>query len=65
MEAFNALRKSMTSRVARRWTKRTPHFRRGDRDAGYAKYREIIEQYYASAAYRNVKRWQAEAKASK
>jgi predicted esterase len=32
-------------------------FQQGKQDDGYAKYREIVEKYYASPLYRNVKRW--------
>jgi hypothetical protein len=31
-------------------------FQQGKQDEGYAKYREIVEKYYASSLYRNVKR---------
>jgi hypothetical protein len=32
-------------------------FQQGKQDEGYAKYREIVEKYYASPLYCNVKRW--------
>jgi predicted esterase len=35
-------------------------FQQGRGDDGYAKYREIVEKYYAAPSYRNVKRWLAE-----
>ena len=28
--------------------------------AGYARYQEIVDQHYAAASYRNVKRWLAD-----
>jgi hypothetical protein len=37
-------------------------FQQGKQDEGYAKYREIVEKYYASPLYRSVKQWLAERK---
>ncbi len=37
-------------------------FQQGKQDDGYKKYREIVENYYASPLYRSVKRWLTERK---
>ncbi|MFI5454762.1 MAG: hypothetical protein ACHRXM_04865 [Isosphaerales bacterium] len=37
-------------------------FQQGKQDEGYAKYREIVQSYYASPLYRTVKRWLEERK---
>jgi predicted esterase len=37
-------------------------FQEGKQDEGYAKYREIVQSYYASPLYRTVKRWLEERK---
>ena len=37
-------------------------FQQGKRDEGYAKYQEIVDNYFAASSYRNVKRWLAERK---
>ena len=47
--------------VTKSWPKRHSYearqsFQQGKQDEGYAKYQEIIEKYYASPLYRNVKR---------
>lgn len=62
MEAFNTLRAKHDKPARKALDEANAAFRQGNRDAGYEKYREIVEQYYASATYRNVKRWLAEAK---
>jgi predicted esterase len=62
MQAFAALRDKHEAPVRQVLADARAAFQRGDRDAGYAKYQEIVEQHYASSAYRNVKRWLAERK---
>jgi predicted esterase len=62
MEAFNALRAKHQEPGRKALEEANVAFREGNRDAGYARYREIVEQHYASAVYRNAKRWLAEAK---
>jgi len=37
-------------------------FQQDKQDEAYGKYREIVEKYYASPLYRNVKRWLEERK---
>jgi hypothetical protein len=62
MEAFNALRAKHDEPARKALNDANAAFRQGDREAGYAKYREIVEQYFAAASYRNAKKWLAERK---
>jgi hypothetical protein len=60
MQAFAAIRKEHDGPAQKALDEARAAFRQGKRDAGYAKYQEIVDQYYAAASYRNVKRWLAD-----
>src|SRR5690606_15808211 len=56
MQAFSALRTEHEEPAKKALSEARAAFQRGNRDEGYAKYQEIVEQYYASSYYRNVKK---------
>jgi hypothetical protein len=55
MDAFAALRRQHEPAARRAFDEATMLFRRGRQDQGYAKYQEIVDKFYASPRYRNVK----------
>jgi hypothetical protein len=55
MAAFEALRKQQEPAAQQAFQGAMMLFRQGKRDEGYAKYQEIVDKYYASPRYRNVK----------
>jgi predicted esterase len=55
MEAFEALRRQQEPGAQEAFQEANVLFRQGKRDDGFAKYREIVEKYYAASRYRNVK----------
>jgi hypothetical protein len=57
MTAFEALRARHVGPAKKALDAARTAFQQGQRDAGYARYREVVESYYASPSYRNVKRW--------
>jgi predicted esterase len=62
MRAFAALRAEHEGPAKKIMDEARAAFQQGQREEGYAKYREIVERYYAAASYRNVKRWAGEGK---
>ena len=60
MEAFNTLRAQQEKPAKKIFNEATAAFGQSNKDAGYAKYQQIVDKYYASSFYRNVKRWLAE-----
>lgn len=62
MQAFDALRAEHNGPAQKALNEANAAFQQGKRDEGYAKYQEIVDQHYAAASYRNVKRWLAERK---
>jgi predicted esterase len=60
MQVFDALRAEHDGRARKALADARGAFQQGKRDAGYAKYQEIVDKHYAAASYRNVKRWLAE-----
>ena len=62
MAAFGALRASHLEPAKKAFGEARQLFQQGKQDEGYKKYREIVEKYYASPLYRNVKRWLEERK---
>jgi predicted esterase len=62
MRAFHALRAEHEGPAKKLIDDARAAFQRGNRDEGYTKYGEIVEKYYASSSYRNVKRWLADRK---
>jgi predicted esterase len=57
MATFTELRARHQDPAKKAFDEARQLFQQGKQDEGYAKYREIIEKYYASPVYRNVKRW--------
>jgi hypothetical protein len=55
MEAFEALRKQHEPAARRTFQEAIVLFRQGKQADGYAKFQEIVDKYYASPRYRNVK----------
>jgi predicted esterase len=62
MATFGALRASQLDPAKKAFGEARQSFQQGKQYEGYAKYREIVEKYYASPLYRSVKRWLAERK---
>jgi predicted esterase len=62
MQTFNTLRAEHEDPAKQALDGARTAFQNGQRDAGYAKYQEIADKWYASSSYRNVKRWLAERK---
>ena len=62
MTAFETLRAQHTGPARTAFAAARKAFQQGQKDAGAAQYREIVQKYYASPLYRNVKRWLAEKK---
>jgi predicted esterase len=60
MEAFDRLRAAHNGPAEKLLNEANAAFQQGKRDDGYAKYQEILEKYFASSSYRNVKQWLAE-----
>ena len=56
LEAYRVLREKHQSGAGRLYFKARGDFQQGRRDAGYAKYQRIVDEYYASSWYRMVKR---------
>jgi predicted esterase len=55
MDAFAALRKQQEPDAQRLFQEGLMLFRQGKQAEGYAKYQEIVDKYYASPRYRNIK----------
>jgi predicted esterase len=55
MDAFAALREQHEPAARRVFEEAMMLFRQGKQDQGYAKYQEIVDRYYASPRYRNIK----------
>lgn len=62
MQAFAALRAEQEPAAKQALNDARAAFQQNRRDAGYAKYQEIVDKHYAASSYRNVKRWLAELK---
>ena len=62
MAAFAELRARHRDSAKKAFGEARQAFQQGKQDEGYGKYREIVEKYYASPLYRNVKRWLEERK---
>jgi predicted esterase len=62
MASFAQLRARHEGPTKEAFTEAQQLFQQGKQDEGYAKYREIVQLYYASPLYRTVKRWLAERK---
>ena len=60
LAAFEALRAKHTGPAKQTFAEARKAFQQGKKDEGAARYREIVEKYYASPLYRNVKRWLTE-----
>jgi predicted esterase len=60
MEAFARLRVEHEPAAKKAFNEARAAFQQGQKDEGYAKYKEIVEKEYASSLYRNAKRWLAE-----
>jgi hypothetical protein len=60
MEAFVKLRAEHEKPANKLFNEARAAFQQNNKDAGYAKYQEIVDKYFASSSYRNVKRWLAE-----
>ncbi|MCI0676842.1 MAG: hypothetical protein L0Y42_13840, partial [Phycisphaerales bacterium] len=59
LEAYAKLREQHQGPADDLFNKARGDFQSGNQDAGYAKYREIVDRYYASSWYRSAKRWLA------
>jgi predicted esterase len=57
MAAFAELRGRHKDPAIKAFSEARQLFQQGKQDEGYDKYREIVEKYYASPLYRNVKQW--------
>jgi hypothetical protein len=55
MDAFAVLRRQHEAPARRAFEEAIMLFRQGKSDQGYAKYQEIVDKFYASPRYRNVK----------
>jgi hypothetical protein len=55
MDAFEALRKQQEPAAQKAFQEGLTLLRQGKQDEGYAKYREMVDKYYASPRYRNIK----------
>jgi len=62
MAAFAELRARHDGPAKNAFAEARRLFQQGKQDEGYAKYREIVQSYYASPLYRTVKRWLEERK---
>jgi hypothetical protein len=62
MQAFSALRAKHDGAAKKLLDESRAAFQQGRPDEGYAKYQQIVENYYAASSYRNAKRWIAERK---
>jgi predicted esterase len=62
MAAFAELRARHRDPAKKAFDEARQSFQQGKQDEGYARYREIVEKYYASPLYRSVKRWLEERK---
>jgi predicted esterase len=62
MRAFEDLRAKHEPPAKEALNQARQSFQQGQRDAGYAKYQEIVDRDYASSLYRPVKRWLSERK---
>jgi predicted esterase len=60
MIEFASLRKQHEEPAKKALNEARRLFQEGKNDEGYAKYREIVDKYYASSLYRVVKRWLSE-----
>ena len=60
MEAFAKLREEHEKPATKLFNEARAAFQQNNRDEGYAKYKEIVDKYFAASSYRNVKRWLAE-----
>lgn len=60
MQAFDEIRAEQNGPAEKLLNEANAAFQQGKRDAGYAKYQEIVGKYYASSLYRTAKRWLAE-----
>ena len=56
MAAFAELRKTQDAAAQKAFGEARQLFQQGKQDEGYAKYKEIVQKYYASPLYRIVKR---------
>ena len=55
MDAFEALRKQQEPAAQKAFQEGLTLFRQGKQAEGYARYQEIVDKYYASPRYRNIK----------
>jgi predicted esterase len=55
MDAFEALRKQQEPAAQKAFQEGMMLFRQGKQAEGYAKYQEIVDKYYASPRYRNIR----------
>jgi predicted esterase len=62
MQGFEALRAEQEPAAKKAYDEARAAFQQGRPDEGYAKYQEIVDQYFAASSYRNVKRWVGERK---
>ncbi len=62
MQAFDTLRAQHDPPAKEAMTQARAASNQGNRDAGYAKYQEIADKFYAATSYRIVKQWLAERK---
>ncbi len=62
MQAFDAVRAEHNGPAKKALNGADAAFQQGKRDAGYAKYQEIVDKHFAASSYRNAKRWLAERK---
>jgi hypothetical protein len=60
--AFAELRAKHVEPAKKALTEARQRFQQGKQDEGYQKYQEIVQSYYASPLYRNVKKWLEERK---
>jgi len=60
MEAFAKLRAEHEKPAKKLFNEATAAFQQNNRDEGYAKYKEIVDKYFAASPYRSVKRSLAE-----
>jgi predicted esterase len=60
IQAFDALRAKHNGPAQKALDEARVAFQQGKREEGFARYREIMDRYYAASSYRNVKRWSSD-----
>jgi len=60
MKAFATLRAEHEKPASKAMNEARAAFQQGNKEQGYAKYKEVVDKYFAASSYRNARRWLAE-----